>query len=152
MKTIGKRSAFRILRQEDLRRQSGFTLMELLVVLAILALVAAFAIPNLMKILGGAKSDVAGIQIDNLKTALNIYRLENGGFPTQEQGLKAMIERPEGADLWDGPYLDNPQALLDPWGKPYLYKSPGRSGAFEIYTLGADGKEGGAGENADIRS
>lgn len=132
------------------RRKQGFTLIELLVVLAILGLIAAFAVPRVMKYLSSAKSQAAEIQIHNLATALDLYRLEAGRYPTTEEGLKALIEQPRGARFWNGPYLDKKDGIIDPWGRPYLYKSPGEHGSYDLWTLGADGKPGGEGENRDI--
>ncbi len=133
-------------------RRQGFTLIELLVVLAILGLIAAFAVPRVMKYLSSAKSQAAAIQIHNLATALDLYRLEAGRYPTSEEGLKALIERPRNASFWNGPYLDRKDGIIDPWGRPYLYKSPGDHGPYDLWTLGADGKPGGEGEDRDITS
>lgn len=131
--------------------ERGYTLMEILIVLAILALIATFAVPNLMRVFGKAKSDVASIQLDNLKAALDIYRLENGGYPSDDQGLRALVERPSRApDSWSGPYIDKPESLIDPWGRPYRYRRIEDGGKIEIYTLGADDTEGGDGEDRDI--
>ncbi|CAA7625162.1 type II secretion system major pseudopilin GspG [Magnetospirillum sp. UT-4] len=135
-----------------MRSQSGFTLLELLVVLAILGLLAAIAAPQVMKHLGGARSDAARIQIQNLAAILDLYRLETGRYPSEQEGLVALVERPAGETAWSGPYLRRRDALSDPWGRPYLYRLPGRHGAFDIFTLGADNREGGDGENRDVAS
>lgn len=134
------------------RRQAGFTLVELLVVLVILGLVAAIAAPNLIRYLGGAKTDAAKVQIERLSTVLDLYRLEVGAYPTQQEGLRALVEKPNGAARWNGPYLKKADALVDPWGKPYVYRYPGRNGEFDLISLGADGAEGGEGENQDLTS
>ena len=85
----------------------------------------------------------------NIVSALDLYKLSNGGYPTEAQGLKALVERPQGLATWDGPYLTRGDGINDPWGKPYIYKVPGTHGAVDIMTLGADAKEGGTGEDAD---
>ena len=132
--------------------EGGYTLMEILIVLALLALIAAFAVPNLMKVFGSAKSDAAEIQITNLAAILDIYRLDTSNYPTQEQGLSALVARPSEAESWNGPYLERPAALIDPWGQPYRYAIPGEHGnqGYDIYTLGADNAEGGDGEDRDV--
>ena len=131
------------------RRGRGFTLIELLVVLVILGLVAAIAVPQVIKYVGSAKSDTARIQIERLATTLDLYRLEVGRYPSNAEGLEALVERPPDAETWNGPYLKE-RDISDPWGRPYVYASPGEIGDYDLSTLGADGQEGGDGENADI--
>lgn len=131
---------------------AGFTLLELLVVLAILGLLAAIAAPQVLKHLGGAKSDAARVQIQNLTSTLDLYRLETGRYPSEREGLLALVERPVGDQMWDGPYLKRKDALKDPWGRPYAYRFPGRFGPFDLFSLGADAREGGDGENKDVTS
>jgi general secretion pathway protein G len=125
-------------------------LVELLVVLAILGLLVALAAPRVIKYLGTAKSDTAHIQIEKLGGVLDLYRLEVGRYPTEQEGLESLVERPPQVDAWNGPYLKNRDALTDPWGKPYVYRSPGEHGEYDLYTLGADSKEGGEGEDKDV--
>ena len=132
------------------RAQKGFTLVELLVVLVILGLIAAFAAPQVIKYVGGAKSDAAEIQIERLSGVLDLYRLEVGRYPSQEEGLNALIENPGGDDAWNGPYVKKADSLNDPWGRPYVYQMPGQNGEYDLYTLGSDGQEGGEGEAKDI--
>ena len=134
----------------DRRRPNGYTLVELLVVLAILGLLVALAAPRVIKYLGSAKTDTARIQIEKLGGVLDLYRLEIGRYPTEQEGLESLVERPPQLDAWDGPYLKNREALTDPWGRPYDYRSPGEHGDYDLYTLGADGKEGGEGEDQDV--
>jgi len=130
--------------------QAGFTLVELLVVLIILGLIAAFAVPRVIQYVGGAKTDTARIQIERLSTTLDLYRLQVGHYPSEEDGLRALVERPADAEQWDGPYLKKENALIDPWGQPYVYQLPGEHGDYDLYSLGADGAEGGEGENQDL--
>lgn len=134
------------------RCERGFTLVELLVVLVILGLIAAFAAPQVIKYLGRAKTDAAGIQIQRLSGVLDLYRLEVGRYPSTEEGLEALMERPIDAESWNGPYLKKADALVDPWGRPYVYRQPGEHGDFDLFTLGADGSEGGEGEDRDLTS
>jgi general secretion pathway protein G len=134
------------------RRERGFTLIELLVVLVILGLIAAFAAPQVIKYLGRAKTEAAGIQIERLSGVLDLYRLEVGRYPSTEEGLEALVERPIDAESWNGPYLKKADALIDPWGRPYVYRQPGDHGEFDLFTLGADGSEGGEGEDQDLTS
>lgn len=132
--------------------QRGYSLLELLVVLAILGLIIAIAAPRLIGYFEASKAKTAKIQISNLSTAMDLYYLSNSGYPNEAQGLKALVERPEGAPAWDGPYLNRADGIIDPWGRPYLYKQPGVHGKFDISSLGADGKEGGTGEDTDLGS
>ncbi len=134
------------------RRAAGFTLVELLVVLIILGLIAAFAAPQVIKFVGGAKTDSAKIQIERLSGVLDLYRLQVGRYPSDDESLNALMEQPADAPNWDGPYLKKADSLIDPWGRPYLYRFPGEHGDYDIYTLGADGQEDGEGENQDLTS
>lgn len=136
----------------DRRRPNGYTLVELLVVLAILGLLVALAAPRVINYLGSAKTDTSRIQIEKLGGVLDLYRLEIGRYPTDQEGLESLVERPPQLDAWNGPYLKNRESLTDPWGRPYGYRSPGEHGEYDLYTLGADGKEGGDGEDQDVTS
>ena len=133
-------------------RGKGFTLLELLVVLVVMGLLAAILTPQVMSMLSGAKSSAVGLQVETLGTALNYYQLDIGSYPSQEQGLDALWQRPKEANNWRGPYIRKKQHLLDPWGRKFLYRMPGQHGRFDIYSLGADGKEGGSGDDADVGS
>ena len=130
--------------------EDGFTLVELLVVLAIIGLLASLVAPQVIKHLSTAKSATARIQVQKLAGVLDIFHLEVGRYPTQEEGLAALVEKPWESERWNGPYIKNREALIDPWGQPYVYRIPGREADYDLYTLGADGQEGGDGENRDI--
>jgi general secretion pathway protein G len=132
------------------RAAAGFTLLELLVVLVILGLLAGLVAPQVFSYLGRARTDTARIQIENLGGLLDLYRLDVGRYPSEDEGLRALLDRPPGLQGWNGPYLTRADALLDPWGRPYLYRQPGRHGPYDLYSLGADGVEGSTGENADV--
>lgn len=129
--------------------QRGFTLLELLVVLAILGLLAAVVGPNVLNQLGGAKSKTAAVQISEIEQAVELFKLDVGRFPSNAEGLKALVERPGGVSGWNGPYLRK-GLPADPWGNAYHYEAPGKRGAVDIYTYGADGTAGGEGEQADV--
>jgi general secretion pathway protein G len=131
-------------------RQRGFTLLELLVVLVILGMLAGLVGPKVMKYLGGAKSDSAKLQIQNLGEVLDMYKLGVGRYPTTDEGLDALVTQPSGVSNWTGPYIK--KLPKDPWGHDYQYKSPGEHGEFDIYSLGADNTEGGTGEAKDTTS
>jgi general secretion pathway protein G len=130
----------------------GFTLIELLVVLVILGLLAAFAAPQVLNYLGRAKTDAARAQVQNIAGILDLYRLEVGRYPSQQDGLDALLEAPVDAPRWNGPYVKRRDALTDPWGRMYVYRVPGEHGAYDLYSLGADGGEGGEGEDQDVTS
>ena len=134
------------------KSQRGYSLLELLVVLAIMGLLIAIAGPVMIGYFEASKGKTAKIEISNVSTALDMYYLANGSYPTEQQGLKALIERPEGVTSWDGPYLNRADGIVDPWDRPYLYKIPGAHGKYDISSLGADGKEGGTGDDADLGS
>jgi general secretion pathway protein G len=124
----------------EIRRsgRAGFTLIELLVVLAILGLLVAVATPQVLKYLAKAKEDTARIEVSNLSTALDLYLVDVGRYPTQQEGLQALIANP-GLNNWHGPYLKAKTVPLDPWGQPYQYRFPGQSGDYDLYTLGSKG-------------
>ena len=132
-------------------RQAGFTLIELLVVLVILGLLAGLAVPQVLQYLAKAKSDTAAVVVENLASALDLYRLDVGRLPTQNEGLDALVERPDDeASKWFGPYLKKRDMLVDPWGNAYHYRFPGQHGTYDLFSLGADNAEGGEGEDRDL--
>lgn len=130
----------------------GFTLLELLVVLAILGLLAAIVAPRVISYLGSSRSKTAGIQIKNIAASLELYRVDVGRYPTEQEGLAALVTAPAAAESWNGPYLTDRSALNDPWGRPYRYADPGKHGEYDLITLGADGREGGSGEDRDVHN
>ncbi len=136
---------------KDTRRQRGFTLIEILIVVIIIGLLASLVGPKLFGKVGTAKQKTAKAQIELFGTALDAFRLDVGRYPTSEEGLKALREKPSGAETWQGPYLPK-EIPTDPWGRPYVYRSPGEVHDYEIVSLGLDGADGGDGENQDVVS
>lgn len=132
-------------------KERGFTLIELLIVMVILGLLAALVGPRMFGKTGKARQKAAKAQISLFETAMDTYRLDVGKFPTTDQGMKVLRERPENEPKWDGPYLPK-EIPLDPWGNEYEYRSPGEHGDYDIVSYGADGVPGGEGEGADIVS
>lgn len=133
-------------------QQSGFTLVEILVVLAILGMIVGLVGPRVMKHLGSAKSDTAKLQIEELGGALDLFYLENNRYPLTQEGLQALIVKPPGLDKWNGPYLKKNKIPVDPWGNDYHYQSPGEHGQYDLYSYGADNTSGGDGNDRDIVS
>ena len=134
-----------------LHKTRGFSLLELLVVLVIIGLLVSIVGPRLFNKLGKSKVDTARAQIDAFGKSLDQYRLDTGHYPTTEQGLGALFERPANESKWDGPYLVK-AVPPDPWGKAYAYKSPGEHGDYDLLSFGSDGQPGGSGEAADVVS
>jgi general secretion pathway protein G len=132
------------------KRSAGFTLVELLVVLVILGLLAALVAPRVLSYLGSSKTKAAHLQITSFASALDLYRLDNQGIPTSAEGLRALIEKPTSATTWNGPYLAQGKVPKDPWGNDYHYAAPGQHGEYDLFSLGADNKEGGEDENQDV--
>ena len=136
-------------------RRPGFTLIEILVVIVVIAILATLVAPNVFQHVGAAKSATAKSQIEMLGAALDAYRLDNGSYPTTQQGLAALWEKPtvDPPPNWRAPYLRKP-VPNDPWGRPYLYQFPGQQNlqGYDLLSFGADGKPGGVGEDEDILS
>src|SRR6202140_130023 len=117
------------------RNDAGYTLLELLVVMGILAVLTAVAVPQLMGYFGKAKTQSVQLQIENIGTALELYYMKNGSYPSASVGLKALVEATPEAPRWNGPYLKKAKNLLDPWGRPYQYNYPVANGDYEVYSL-----------------
>jgi general secretion pathway protein G len=133
------------------RRNAGFTFIEMIVVVSIIGLLLALVGPRFIRGQEKAEVKAAAAQIENLGTALDTFRLDVGRYPSTQEGLTALNQRPSAADRWDGPYLKK-QVPADPWGRPFFYRSPGEHGAYDLYSLGADGAPGGDGPNRDVAS
>lgn len=131
------------------RRPSGFTLLELLVVLVVLGLLAGFVAPKYFKQLGKSETKAARAQIEGIAKAIDLYRLDVGRYPSTEQGLSVLMSKPVDQPKWNGPYLQK-AIPNDPWGRPYGYRHPGLHGDFDVFTLGKDGAPGGEDEDADV--
>lgn len=130
-------------------KSRGFTLLELLVVMVIIGLLASYVGPRFISQIGKSEAKAARAQIDALEKALDQYRLDLRRYPTTEQGLAALDERPAGEQKWSGPYLRK-SVPNDPWGRPYIYRQPGQHGEYDLLSLGNDGQPGGTGDAADI--
>jgi general secretion pathway protein G len=137
--------------KKDRKKEHGFTLIEMLIVMVILGLLAALVGPRMFGKVGKSKQKAAKAQISLFETALDTYRLDVSKYPTTEMGLQALRDKPEDVEQWDGPYLPK-EIPLDPWGNAYEYRSPGDHGEFDILSFGADGSPGGEQEDSDIVS
>jgi general secretion pathway protein G len=134
-----------------IKNEKGFTLVEMIVVVIIIGLLAGIVLPQYIKQGEKATAKSAKIQIESFGVALDTFRLDVGRYPNTQEGLQALTQKPGGVDRWDGPYLKK-EVPLDPWGKPYVYKSPGDHGAYDIISYGADGVPGGDDTNRDVTS
>jgi general secretion pathway protein G len=149
---LRRRAAAMGRRAGDRRSEAGFTLVELLVVMVILVLLASLVAPRVIGYLGSSRTKTAKIQIESFSTSLELFKLDTGRYPDEREGLAALVVRPANVQNWNGPYLKKDRVPPDPWGRPYHYRYPGQRGAFDIYTLGADDREGGEGEDQDVAS
>ena len=131
------------------KTQSGITLIELLVVMVIIAMFATIVGQRLFRNVEKARQTTAKAQISEFESVLDAFKLDTGRYPTAEEGLQSLRARPGSLERWDGPYLRK-DVPLDPWQRPYVYRFPGQHGDYDLYSLGADGQEGGDGENADV--
>lgn len=134
------------------RGDAGFTLVEILVVITIIGMIMALVGPRVLNYLGESKTKTARIQIESFSSALDLFYLDLGRYPTSSEGLGALAQRPGNASGWNGPYLRGGVLPVDPWGRPYVYRSPGERSAYDIVSLGSDGQEGGSGAATDIAS
>ena len=134
------------------RKLKGFSLIELIVVLVILGLLASVVGPAVMRRLRGSRTQIAKIQITQLEESLDLFNFDVGRYPATEEGLRALIENTGAIPNWSGPYLKKNAVPKDPWNHDYVYRAPGQHGEYDVYSLGADGQEGGEGENADVAS
>jgi general secretion pathway protein G len=132
------------------RNARGFSLLELVIVLIILGTIMGVLAPRIFGNVEKANQQLAKTRMEQLSGQLEILRLEAGRYPNSQEGLRALVERPGGMEKWNGPYLKDPAMLKDPWGNDFRYTSPAQGKPFEIVSLGADGKEGGEGENKDL--
>jgi len=138
-------------RARQAAREQGFTLLELLVVMVIIGLLAGLVAPRYFEQIGKSNTKIARAQIESLGKALDQYRLDVGAYPTTEEGLQALMTKPQDAPHWSGPYLQK-AVPPDPWDRPYQYRSPGEHGDYDLYTYGKGGQPGGSGENATVSS
>ena len=133
-------------------REGGFTLVEMLVVITIIGLIMALVGPRVLGYLSESKVKTAKIQIESLSSALDLYFLDNGRYPSSSEGLPALVQRPANAASWNGPYLKTASVPADPWGRPYVYRSPGTHAPYEITSYGPSGEPGGVGGASEIKS
>jgi general secretion pathway protein G len=132
------------------KASSGFTLVEMLVVLTIIALILGLVGPRVLGYLGESRVKTAKLQIESFGSALDLFYLDTGRYPTTSEGLNALVQRPAGIGIWNGPYVKGDRIPPDPWGNPYLYRSPVETAPYEVVSYGSDGQEGGSGVAADI--
>lgn len=131
-------------------RTAGVTLLEVMIVIAIFALIVGLAAPRLMGSFARAKGQAAEMQLTNLKSALRLYYIDVGRYPSEAEGLAALLSAPGEVAGWRGPYVEDEKGLKDPWARPYIYRYPGRNGPFDLLTYGRDGVAGGTSEDSDI--
>jgi general secretion pathway protein G len=130
--------------------EAGFTLIELLVVLGIIAMLSALVAPQVIRYVSDARVESARVQLKNVESALELYYLDAGQYPTSEQGLEALVTPPAGSEAWHGPYIKLKKGIIDPWGQVFGYKQPGEHGTLDVFSLGRDKAIGGEGEDKDI--
>jgi general secretion pathway protein G len=151
--TLGRKRPFRRASWRARRRsERGYTLIEILVVISIIGLIMALVGPRVLNYLTESKVKTARIQIQSFASALDLFYLDAGRYPTSAEGLAVLVRPTAGITAWNGPYLKGGVVPNDPWGKPYVYRSPGEHGAYDVVSFGSDGQEGGTGTAADITS
>lgn len=133
------------------RNDDGYTLTELLVVIAIIGLISAVLTPSLMGQLGRSRVKAAELQLDSVAAAVETFRSDMGRYPTEAEGLKALVDAPASEEAWTGPYVKNAKTLQDPWGQAVIYRLTDEGQAFEVLSYGADRKQGGSGVKRDLR-
>lgn len=138
--------------RQDRTAEAGFTLVELLVVMAILALLASLVAPRVLAYLSSSRTKTAQLQIENISTSLELFKLDTGRYPKTREGLGALVAKTGSFRNWSGPYLKGGRLPADPWGNAYRYRYPGRHGEFDIYSFGADNRQGGTNEDQDVAS
>ena len=132
------------------RRNAGVSLLEVLIVLAIIGMIMGLVAPRVLDYFGRAKSQAATIQMSNIKGALQLMYIDIGRYPSEAEGLNLLISAPGQLQGWNGPYMDNEEGIKDPWGRRFVFRAPGQSKEFDLFTLGRDGQSGGTKEDADI--
>jgi general secretion pathway protein G len=142
----------RALRRRRRDGESGFTLVEMMVVITIIGLIMALVGPRVLNYLTESKVKAAKIQIESLGSSLDLFFLDNGRYPSSSEGLKALVARPPSATFWNGPYVKGDSVPDDPWGRPYVYRFPGQHGPYDLVSYGASGQEGGSDVAAEITS
>jgi general secretion pathway protein G len=151
--TLARKRPFRRASWRARRRsERGYTLIEILVVISIIGLIMALVGPRVLNYLTESKVKTARIQIQSFASALDLFYLDAGRYPTSAEGLAVLVRPTAGITAWNGPYLKGGVVPNDPWGKPYVYRSPGEHGAYDVVSFGSDGQEGGTGTAADITS
>jgi general secretion pathway protein G len=128
----------------------GFTLVEMLVVLTIIALILGMVGPRVLGYLGDSRIKTAKLQIESFGSALDLFYIDVERYPSTSEGLNALVQRPTGVEIWNGPYVKGARVPLDPWGNAYLYRAPAETAPYEIVSHGPDGRGGGSGASADI--
>lgn len=134
------------------RTTRGFTLLELVMVLVIIGVILAMVGPRIFSNVGRANSEIAKTKIAEIGGQLELFKLDVGRYPTSQEGLGALLAAPAGVANWNGPYIRDPKTLKDPWTRDFVYRSPAEKGGYDLFSLGADGKEGGDGENKDVHN
>ena len=137
-------------RQRKRHGERGFTLVEMLVVITIIGLIMGLIGPRVLNYLGESKVKAAKIQLQSFSSALDLFNLDAGRYPSSAEGLAALVRRAPGVGAWNGPYLRGGDVPNDPWNHPYVYRAPGQRGAYDIVSFGSDGREGGSGTAADL--